>query len=99
MSNLVRDLTLRGMNSVDYRQDGWVGGAADRSPWLQLENPASRMGEDPERMARDKDGYGHEVAEAIRQRDEAFLNGGTTPAGLTFEPASPGIGAYVSGNF
>lgn len=91
----------RGSNKVrdgQGRTDGWVGGRADTWQGHYRENPASRAGADPHRMASDGK-YRAEVAQKIREHDAELLmiNGALKDAGITIEPLSPGIGILVRG--
>ena len=86
------------MNKAGGRADGWVGGRADTWIGHHRENPASRARADATRIVKDK-AYAAEVAETLRQSDNAALHGtdGLSAAGLTIEPLSPGIGAVIRG--
>jgi taurine dioxygenase len=88
----------RGMNRAQVRTDGWVGGRADTWRGHYQENPASRAGANTERLLADE-AYAAEVANSIRERDDALLHGGgpVEGSGLTVEPLSPSIGAIVHG--
>ncbi len=91
----------RGFNkagSPGGRTDGWIGGRADTWKGHYLESPASRVGADAHRIDSDDD-YSAAVAETIRQRDTAMIEGSESlaSAGLSVRPLSPGIGVFVEG--
>ena len=91
----------RGLNRRDgsqRRTDAWVGGRADTWHGHYRESPAIRADADSRRMASDKE-YAARVAETLRRRDAAFLNGieDSTGDGLKIEPVSPGVGVVVRG--